>query len=159
MGEMFHLAKENLKDGDRLINFASGHPSPEVFQDELLRKYISFAVEEALKDEHQYYECAGYNPLRESLKNFVNSNGNTIKHDDDLVITYGSTEAVYLTASVMLNPGDKVVVEEPSYVNAIKAFQLMGAEVISVRLEEDGVDLDALEKEMQGGGKTVLYHA
>lgn len=160
MGEMVRLAKTNLKPEDRLINFASGHPSTEIFQDELIKKYMNLAAQEAEKDEWNYDAAIGYAPLREYLKRFINADGNVIKQDDDMMLTYGSTEAVYLTASALIESGDKVIVEEPSYVNAIKAFQLTGGEVVGVSLEEDGVNLEELEQKMQrGGGKTVLYNA
>ena len=50
MGEMYHLAKENLSSEDKLINFASGHPSMEVFQDKMIKKYMTLAMEEAGKE-------------------------------------------------------------------------------------------------------------
>lgn len=153
MGEMFNLAKENLKAGDKLINFASGHPSTEVFQDKMIKKYINLTMQEADKELFQYGAHAGYMPLRQTLKKFVNVKGETVKTQDDLIITYGSVEAIYLTASAFVGKGDKVIVEIPSYVNAIKAFQIQGAEVLGVTMEDDGVDLHKLEFAMKQGAK------
>lgn len=153
MGEMFHLAKENLKPGDRLINFASGHPSTEVFQDEFIKKYMNLAMEEAGKDLFQYGAHAGYTPLRKAFVEFTNKKGNIVKEEDDLIITYGATEAIFLIASAMVAFGEKVIVEVPSYINAIKAFQVLGTEIIGVHLEEDGVNLDELECAMKRGAK------
>lgn len=153
MGEMFNLAKENMKPGDRLINFASGHPSTDVFQDEMIKKYINAAMEEVGKDIFQYGAHAGYMPLRKKFTEFLNRRGNIVKADDDLIITYGATEAIFLTAQALVNPGDKVIVEVPSYVNAIKSFQLSSAELIGVSMEEDGVNLDELENAMKMGTK------
>ena len=153
MGEMFHLAKENLSPGDKLINFASGHPSTEVFQDKMIKKYMNMAMEEAEKEIFQYGAHAGYMPLRQTFREFVNKKGNVVKSEDDLIITYGSTEAIFLAASALVNRGDKVIVEEPSYVNAIKSFQLQGAVVVGVSMEEDGVNLEELEHAMRQGAK------
>lgn len=153
MGEMFNLAKENLKEGDRLINFASGHPSTEVFQDRMIKKYIIHAMENITGDLLQYGAHAGYMPLRRSLSRFVNEKGSVVKPEDDLIITYGSVEAIFLTTSAFVGRGDKVIVEIPSYVNAIKAFQIQGAEVIGVSMEEDGVNLEELESAMKQGVK------
>lgn len=77
----------------------------------------------------------------------------TVKTEDDLIITYGSVEAIFLTASALVGRGDKVIVEIPSYVNAIKSFQIQGAEVLGVSMEEDGVNLDELELAMKKGVK------
>lgn len=151
MGEMFQMAKENLDDKGKLINFASGHPATEVFQDRLIRKYINMAVEKS-DEAHFEYDIQGYEPLIHVLKGFVNQKGNTIKTEDDLLITYGSTEAVYLAASALVGYGDKVVVEVPSYVNTIKSFQLLGGEIIGVHMEEDGVNIEELENIMNAGG-------
>ena len=153
MGEMFNLAKENLKEGDRLINFASGHPSTEVFQDGMIKKYMNRAMEEADRELFQYGPHAGYMPLREAFRRFANEKGSVIKPADDLIITYGSVEAIFLTASAVIARGDRVIVEEPSYVNAIKSFQIQGADVLGVPVQEDGVDIERLELAMKQGAK------
>ena len=153
MGEMFNLAKQHLKDGDKLINFASGHPSTEIFQDEMISKYINLAIRDVGKDVLQYGAHAGYMPLRQTFKRFINEKGSIVKHDNDLIITYGSTEAVFLTALALVNQGDKVIVEVPSYVNTIKAFQLLGGDIIGVHIESDGVNLEELESAMKQGAK------
>ncbi len=156
MGEMVSLAKENLREEDKLINFASGHPSTEALQDQMIRKYISLAMEESDKELFQYGPHAGYMPLRKTLIQFRNQKGEFVKHSDDLLITYGSTEAVFLAACALLAPGDKVIVETPSYANAINAFRLLGGVVRGVSLEDDGVNLEELEQAMRQGAK--LYY-
>lgn len=153
MGEMFNLAKENLGEGERLINFGSGHPSTEVFQDERLRKYINFTMHNAEKELFQYGSHAGYMPLRQVFKRFVNENGNIVKAEDDLIITYGATEAISLATSALVGRGDKVIVEVPSYVNAINFFRLQGADVVGVPMDEDGVNIEKLEHVMKHGAK------
>lgn len=160
MGKMVNLAKENLKTGDRLINFASGHPSVEIFQREIIKKYMELAAESFNEDIFQYNEF-GFIPLRKSLTKFLNDKGNVVKQRDELMIIHGSTEAVFLSASAFVGVGDKVVVEMPSYVNAIEAFRTLGAEIIGVPVENDGVNVEQLEnilKSYRGGGKAVLYH-
>lgn len=153
MGEMYNLAKAHLKEGEKLINFASGHPSTDVFQDKFLKKYMNMAMEDGAKDILQYGAHAGYMPLRQTFRRFVNEKGSTVKEDDDLMITYGSVEGIFLAATVLVSRGDKVIVEVPSYVNAIKAFQLQGADVVGVAMEEDGTDLKELEAAMKRGAK------
>ncbi len=153
MGEMYNLAKESLGVNDKLINFASGHPSTDVFQDKFLKKYMNFALEDGAKELLQYGAHAGYMPLRHSFRRFVNEKGMTVKEDDDLMITYGSVEAIFLVTAAFVSRGDKVIVEVPSYVNAIKSFQLQGAEVVGVGMEEDGVNIEELERAMKEGAK------
>lgn len=153
MGELYNLAKENLKPGMKIINFASGHPSTEVFQDKMIKEYFVKALGEGEKDVLQYGPHLGYAPLRSLFKDFANKKGPTVKENDDLMITYGNVEGIYIVATALLNKNDYVVVEEPSYVNAIKAFQLVGARLCSVPQENDGVDLKTLEEIFQSGCK------
>lgn len=153
MGEMVNLAWENLKEGERLINFASGHPPLELFPDRLLMKYMQAAIETSGKELLQYGAHAGFTPLRKSLMEFLNRQGDIVGLEDDLIITYGATEAIYLAATALIGPGDRVIVEVPSYVNAIMAFRLSGGNVVGVCQEEDGVNLCELEVAMKQGAK------
>jgi len=153
MGEMFNLAKNNLKDGSKIINFASGHPATDVFQDEMIKKYMTLALEEGEKDILQYGPHIGYPELRYQFRIFANEKGNNIKDEDEIMITYGNCEGIFLSAFALVNKGDMVAVEEPSYVNAIKTFQITGANVVSVKQDEDGVNLESLEFTMKKGLK------
>ena len=156
MGRMYHLAADHMKPGDHLINFASGHPSPEVFRDDMIRAYIDKAFATNGRDILQYGPHLGLPSLRRAFRAFVNAKGDTLKDSDDIIVTYGSVEAFSLIASALLSHGDRVVVEVPTYVNAIKYFQLYGADIIGVALEEDGVDIGALEAAFQQGAK-IFY--
>lgn len=153
MGEMVNLALEHLKEGERLINFASGHPPFELFQDRLVAEYMQAAMETSGKELLQYGAHAGFMPLRKSFTEFLNRQGDIVKSGDELIITYGATEAIYLTAAALVEPGDRVIVEVPSYVNAIMAFRLAGGNVAGVGQEEDGVSLSELEAAMKQGAK------
>ncbi len=156
MGEIYNLAKENLKPGNKIINFASGHPATDIFQDKFIKKYLNLALEEGEKDILQYGPHIGYEPLRKQFIKFANTKGLNVKSFDDLMITYGNVEGIYLTTNLLVNKGDRVIVEEPSYVNAIKAFELSGAEVVSVPQENDGVNIELLEQQMKNGAK-IFY--
>lgn len=153
MGEVYRIAKENAHNGEHIINFASGHPDTEILRGEWIKKYIIDAVNDNQNSFFQYGAHIGYTPLRDALKIFENGHGNRVKQNDDLLITYGATEGISLMGTVLLNPGDRVLVEEPSYVNAIKSFQVCGADVVGIPLQYDGVDLDILENEMRKGAK------
>lgn len=153
MGEVYNIAKKNLGAGDKLINFASGHPDTNIFQNELLEKYLIKALHEGEKDILQYGPHIGYEPLRKQFKRFANAKGNVVSDEDEVMITYGNVEGIFLSASALLNKGDRVIVEEPSYVNAIKAFELVGASLKSVKQDSDGVNLEELEHEMSKGAK------
>lgn len=156
MGEIYNLAKESLRPGQKIINFASGHPATEVLQDDFIKRYVIRALDEGDKELLQYGSHIGYQELRDQFTLFANEKGNVVKENDSVMVTYGNVEGIYLATNALINKGDRVVVEEPSYVNAIKAFMLSGAKVVSVPQEKDGVDIDALEIQFQKGAK-IFY--
>ncbi|MCI8948359.1 MAG: hypothetical protein HFI91_15225 [Lachnospiraceae bacterium] len=82
MGQMFNLAREHLGPGERVINFASGHPSTDVFQDHFIKTYFKKAMEEAGADIFRYEDSAGYPPLRAAFEKFVNEKGPVVKGED-----------------------------------------------------------------------------
>lgn len=150
MGEMYNLAKKNLQPGQKIINFASGHPAEETFPKEILDKLFSQAVEnERGENMLQYSSHKGYVPLIQSIRSFLNYNRTIVKKDDEILITYGSTEGIFLSGFAFLNKGDRIIMEDPTYVNAIKIFQSLGAEVVGVPMESDGPNLDFFEEEIK----------
>ena len=66
-------------------------------------------------------------------------------HDERVVITTGSQQGLDLVARVLIDPGDVVLMELPSYVGAISAFNAVGASIVGVRQDADGLDLDHLD--------------
>src|SRR5918998_4336621 len=78
-------------------------------------------------------------------------------HADELLITSGSQQALTLIATVLLEPGDTVLVEEPSYLAALQAFQLAGAAVVPVPCDDDGLDPEAAAALAERHGARLLY--
>ena len=78
-------------------------------------------------------------------------------HADQLLITSGSQQALTLIATVLLEPGDTVLVEEPSYLAALQAFQLAGASIVPVPCDEDGLDPDAVAALAERHDARLLY--
>ena len=76
---------------------------------------------------------------------------------DDVLVTSGSQQALTLAATVLLEPGDRVLVEEPSYLAALQAFALAGAALVPVACDDDGLDPDALAAAAAEHGARVLY--
>ena len=153
MGQMCSLARENLKESQKMYNFALGHPSPEFFSDKLIQKYIIQVMDENPKQILQYGSHLGYEPLRNLLKDYLGKSGNYCNINDDIMITYGATEAIYLAATAFINHGDKVAIDEPGYVNAIKAIRILGGNVQGIPMEADGVNLKELERAFMDGAK------
>ncbi len=127
-----------------LISFAPGYPAEDMFPwaefAEIARELLSGADGKVL----QYGPTRGYAPLLEVLVGLMAERG-VRTAVDQFVITTGSQQGLDLVARVLCDPGDVVLVELPSYVGAITAFRAVGAELVGVRQEADGIDLDALD--------------
>ena len=129
-----------------IISFAGGFPDSALFDVDGIRA----AVNQALADEPgaalQYGATEGYQPLREQLAAFMASKGAQDVAPADLIVTTGSQQALDLLGKTLINPGDKVIVEGPTFLATIQCFRLYGAELISAPIDGQGVQTDALEK-------------
>jgi len=94
----------------------------------------------------QYGATEGYQPLREQLAQFMASNGAADVTPDQLIVTTGSQQALDLLGKTLINPGDKVIVEGPTFLATIQCFRLYGAQLISAPIDGDGVQTDCLER-------------
>ena len=129
-----------------IISFAGGFPDAAMFDVDGIRE----AVNQALSDEPggalQYGATEGYQPLREQLAAFMQAKGALDVAPEQLIVTTGSQQALDLLGKTMISPGDKVVVEGPTFLATIQCFRLYGAQLISAPVDGDGVDTDKLEQ-------------
>ena len=129
-----------------IISFAGGFPDSALFDVDGIRA----ASQQALQDEPgaalQYGATEGYQPLREQLAQFMASKGVQGVAPENLIVTTGSQQALDLLGKTLINPGDKVIVEGPTFLATIQCFRLYGAELISAPIDGQGVKTDELEK-------------
>jgi len=146
--------RELLKITQRpgMISFAGGLPAPDVFPiqrfEEACHKVLSTQAAAAL----QYGTTEGYEPLRELIANNMARYGIKAKAEN-VLITSGSQQALDLIGKLFINRGDRVLVEAPTYLGAMQAFNVYGAEYVSVPIDEDGLRTDLLEKPLRFGPK------
>ena len=128
-----------------IISFAGGFPDPAMFDIEGIKDASSKALNEEPGAALQYGATEGYGPLREQLSSFMASKGVTVA-PEGLIVTTGSQQALDLLGKTLINPGDKVIVEGPTFLATIQCFRLYGAEVISAPIDAHGVKTDELER-------------
>ena len=128
-----------------IISFAGGFPDPAMFDIEGIKDASSKALNEEPGAALQYGATEGYGPLREQLSSFMASKGVTVA-PEGLIVTTGSQQALDLLGKMLINPGDKVIVEGPTFLATIQCFRLYGAEVISAPIDAHGVKTDELER-------------
>ena len=128
-----------------IISFAGGFPDPAMFDVEGIQAASTKALNEEPGGALQYGATEGYQPLREQLSAFMATKGATVT-SQELIVTTGSQQALDLLGKTMISPGDKVIVEGPTFLATIQCFRLYGAELISAPIDAHGVKTDELEK-------------
>ena len=128
-----------------IISFAGGFPDPAMFDVEGIQAASTKALNEEPGGALQYGATEGYQPLREQLSAFMAIKGATVS-PQELIVTTGSQQALDLLGKTMISPGDKVIVEGPTFLATIQCFRLYGAELISAPIDAHGVKTDELEK-------------
>jgi 2-aminoadipate transaminase len=146
--------REFLKVTQRpeVISFAGGLPAPELFPlnrfqqacEKVLRNHGSTAL--------QYGASEGYEPLREMIARHMARYGISAS-TENVLITSGSQQALDLIGKLFINPGDRVLVEAPTYLGALQAFNVYGSQYLSVPIDEDGLRTDMLEGSLRLGPK------
>jgi DNA-binding transcriptional MocR family regulator len=129
-----------------IISFAGGFPDSAMFDVEGIREASNQALTEEPGAALQYGATEGYQPLREQLADFMRTKGVTTLAPEQLIVTTGSQQALDLIGKTLINPGDKVIVEGPTFLATIQCFRLYGAQLISAPVDAQGVDTDALER-------------
>jgi 2-aminoadipate transaminase len=135
-----------------IISFAGGLPAPDVFPVERFREACRTVLEKSAPTALQYGATEGYEPLREIIARHTSRYGVKAK-PEHVLITSGSQQALDLIGKLLINPGDRVLVEAPTYLGALQAFNVYGAEYLCVPSDEDGLRTDLLEEPLRSGPK------
>jgi DNA-binding transcriptional MocR family regulator len=140
-----------------VISFAGGLPAPELFDAPGLREAFAAALaDDAYGRTLQYSTTEGDPALRAAVAARMGARG-LPTDPDDVLITSGSQQALTLIAAVLIEPGDTVLVEEPSYLAALQCFQMAGARVVPVPCDDDGLDPEALPALVRRERPKLLY--
>ncbi|MCF8160889.1 MAG: PLP-dependent aminotransferase family protein [Polaromonas sp.] len=127
-----------------IISFAGGFPDPALFDAEGIAQSSAAVLANNPGPVLQYGATEGFQPLREAIGSFMADKGATVK-PEGLIVTTGSQQALDLIGKTMISPGDKVIVEAPTFLATIQCFRLYGAHIIGAPIDADGVDVDKLE--------------
>ena len=133
-----------------MISFAGGNPSLDALPDRQVSELAAYVLEKDGKAILQYGATEGYRPFLESLKTYIEKQLGT-EVPAVLPVT-GSTQAMDLLCKAMIDPGDTVLVENPSFLGNLQCLKLYQANLVSVESDEQGLLPDDLEK------KIVQYH-
>jgi 2-aminoadipate transaminase len=135
-----------------VISFAGGLPANDVFPIERFEEACHKVLEQNASEALQYGETEGFQPLRDMIARHIVRYGIKAR-SENVLITTGSQQALDLVGKLLINAGDRLLVEAPTYLGALQAFTLYGAEYLSVPCDEDGLQTDLLEPALRSGPK------
>ncbi len=146
-----------------IISFAGGFPDPALFDAEGIRQSADAVLASNPGPVLQYGATEGYQPLREAISGFyaakggVGSDSCVAVKPEGLIVTTGSQQALDLIGKTLISPGDKIIVEAPTFLATIQCFRLYGAHIIGAPIDADGVDVDRLEQLIAEHQPKLIY--
>lgn len=135
--------------GAGLISFAGGMPNNDLFPVNQMDEIYNGLSESLKKMCFQYGPTTGFPPLVKSLESYLKKKGLPIK-ENRLLITTGSLQAISIVTQEFVNEGDIILTESPCFVGALSVFETYGAKIISIPIDQYGIDIEAL--------KNILSH-
>lgn len=141
-----------------VISLAAGNPAPEAFPVKEIAGITAGLLAENPINALQYSVTEGYTPLRNRLKERMKKADCFDENSDELIITSGAQQANELACKVLLNEGDTLFCEAPSFIGSLNAFKSYNVNLVGVPMEEDGMKLDALEEALRTANKPKLIY-
>ena len=146
-------------EGREMLSFAGGLPRADLFPAEALAASMQRVLSSSAATALQYGPTEGYRPLREYVAQSILAARGIDAEPDDILITNGSQQALDLVARVFLDPGDVVLMETPSYLSAIQAFELSQPRFVGIALRDEGIDVDELAAAAERYRPKLVYLA
>lgn len=132
-----------------VVSLSAGNPAPEAFPAKEIAEISNKLLTENPVAALQYSFTEGYPVLREQLKKYMAEKHSSFKDFDDLIITSGAQQVMDLTTKVLVNEGDKVVCEAPSFIGSLNSFRSYLGQLVGVPVESDGMNMEALEEALK----------
>lgn len=132
-----------------VISLSAGNPDPEAFPVKEIAEISNDVLTNRPIDALQYSITEGYVPLRNALKDYMKNKFNIGRDFDELIVTSGAQQVMDLATKSLVNEGDTVICEAPSFIGSLNSFRAYKARLCGIPLESDGMNLEALEKALK----------
>ena len=132
-----------------VVSLSAGNPAPEAFPVDAIREISARILEENPIAALQYSVTEGYPPLRNAVKEYMQSKYNAVSENDDILITSGAQQVMDLFTKTCCNEGDTIICEAPSFIGSLNSFRSFNCRLCGIPLEDDGMNIEALEKALQ----------
>lgn len=131
------------------ISLSAGNPAPEAFPVKPLAEISAKLMAENPILALQYSTTEGYTPLRDHLRAYMREKHNTGRDFDDILITSGAQQIMDLFTKSILNEGETVLTEAPSFIGTLNDFRSYRAKLVGIPMDTDGMNMEALEKALR----------
>ncbi len=139
-----------------VISMAGGLPSQESFPVKEMAESFAKTLNEVKGNALQYGATEGYMPLRQWIAGYMNSQ-NIDCNEKNIMVTSGSQQGIELVARALIEPGDTVVVESPSYMAALQVFKNEGAKIIAAPSDQEGIMMEGLKELLEEVKPKFIY--
>lgn len=143
-----------LTEKPDIISFGGGMPAPEVFPIKEFEEACVRVLQTMGSQSLQYGSTEGVKTLRELIAQMSVRNHIDVT-PENILITSGSQQALDLLGKILINPGDRILVESPTYLGALQAWAPYGAEYVTVPMDEHGMVTEAVEEALRSGPKFI----
>lgn len=140
------------------IPLSAGNPMPEAFPSEAIEKISRDLLLNTPVAALQYGTTEGYQPLRELLTDYMREKHKVGSEQDSLIITSGAQQVMDLFTKSLINPGDVIFCEEPSFIGSLNTFRSFEARLVGIAMEDDGVDIQALEQALKAEPRGKYFY-
>ena len=141
-----------------VVSLSAGNPSPEAFPAKEIAEISARILSENPISVLQYSVTEGYTPLRQHMMEYMRSNHNTGSDSDDILITTGAQQIMDLCTEALVNEGEAVICEAPSFIGSLNTFRAYNARLVGVTVEPDGMNTDELEEKLKANPDAKLIY-
>src|SRR6266496_388730 len=146
----------SMSESKEIISLAPGNPSPDLLPADMIHTIFADGLLSARQSALGYGPVEGLHSLRRAIAASMRKRGVAVDAQHILILS-GSTQGIGLIGRFLLNPGDEVVVEVPTYLGAIQTFRALNARVIGVPTDSEGIRVDLLESILARHRPRLIY--
>lgn len=132
-----------------VVSLSAGNPSPDAFPVKELEEISARLFREDPVGLLQYSVTEGYAPLREYLLEYIKKKYGAVTQQDDILITTGAQQIMDFATKALVNEGDVIITEAPSFIGSLNTFRSYNARLVGVPVEKDGMNMQSLEKALR----------
>ena len=141
-----------------VVSLSAGNPSPEAFPAKEIAEISARIFSENPISVLQYSVTEGYTPLRQHMMDYMRKTHNTGSDNDDILITTGAQQIMDLCTKALVNEGEAVICEAPSFIGSLNTFRAYNARLVGVTVEPDGMNTDELEEKLRANPDAKLIY-